>query len=180
MQISSQQSSNGNKFFPTLFLQIDKFRIYTSNKLEVFNTLQHIVKWLGVLISFFCQLLLTTPNFFQFWLACDFTVLEGATNDITTQFFGEINVFIVFIRGNCILRQYTKILPEKLMYRKFLKQELSTGNRTYSTKWQKVGTKMQSESLEQVSHKQAYNLFSRLMLSKAKLPWLRLNAGFFI
>ena len=89
--------------------------------------------WLKGSISFMSQL---SRNF-------DFPVAERPTKDIKTQFFVEINLFIVLVRVKIIPRHYTEFPSKQWIRHKFLKDEFSRRSQRYSTKSQKVGTIIQ-------------------------------------
>ena len=159
----SSSSSNSNKCFRTATLftwfnkdwqvfctvvlkRIKQFKVYTLNKRMIFNFFLHkVIQWVRVLIKSlnFVKIWLGGFNFepivFRLW----FSVSEEPTNDIKTQFIVEINLFIVLVRVKCIRFHYTDFSPKQWIRHRFLKDEFSKSNQTYSTKSQKVRTKTQ-------------------------------------
>ena len=74
-----------------------------------------------------------------------FSVSDGPTNDIKTQFFRKKNLSIVLVMVKYIQLHYTKPLPKQLIGHKFVEIEFSKSNQKKINKMTEFGTKRQSE-----------------------------------
>ena len=61
------------------------------------------------------------PFFRQFWISCDFLVMDRVTTIIKMRFFVEYNLLIVLVRLQCTLLQYTDIPKNSWFVTIFLK-----------------------------------------------------------
>ena len=97
------------------FQRIDKFKVYTLNKLKIISFFLHeIIEWLRVLIEkvIFVQLGLKCSNFQPLMYQVRFARISGPTRVLKMRFFVEINLFITLVKVKLILLHCTGFLPK--------------------------------------------------------------------
>ena len=97
------------------FERVDKFKLYTLNKLKIINFFLHdIIEWLRVLIekTDFVKLGLKCSNFQPLMYQVRFARVAGSHQRYKNAFFVENTLFITLVRVKYMLLHCTRFLPK--------------------------------------------------------------------
>ena len=147
LQMSAHESSKMSRYLVTFFKRVDKFKVYTLNKLKIINFFLHdIIEWLKLLIEKinFVKLGSKFSNFQPLMNQVRFARI-ARSNQIykNAVFFEENNLLITLVKVKRNLLRCTRCLPKLLIRHKSGPNVMAKSNRKCSRVLQKIGKKAQ-------------------------------------